>query len=714
MQTTASDRDLLSSRRTMLVLMSLNTLFDYLYCMLVGNAFGLMPVFGGALYMFGRVSAALARLCLGRDGQYLTRKMKFAATLLLAALLIYQLLLLAVFPLLTDPVAMWTLFAVALCLMLRGELARRLTWARMQGKLHLSAFWGILSLLVFVPLTVLFILFWNALPSATAWQALAGFALSTLLECYVLWRERGTLAAKEFEKSADREQVEQIAAELRSVNAYHAFSRLFSLVLTALQVTLVIVYTFIGLTTSEMMSCLLVALACTFIMRELTDFAIAKLRHRPALTNLLLVGLFLWIYGLFLFYRQLGGTQNVMLSYLSLGLSVSGLTVTITCMARLERRMADVAQFGLREEHFHGYAKVRAIQTELAMLVGQTAALTLLVILCIPVLGRAVPHDLDSFLRSFRPLMILPALLLLVAALVSTLHFPLTSRHFQKLRRWLRLKDEGMDNPALTKQLDSVVVKRHKNRFGLKLLLSLMRPLYYHKVIGKENVTPYEDGTMILICNHGEMYGPVVSNLYIPITFRPWVLHHMMDRDAIIEHMYQGTMVRQKWLPEKWKRPIIKMITPLLQWVFQSLDAIPVFRGEPRKLLGTFRLSVEAMQAGDNILLFPENAEKHHVVGQKGYATEGTGELYTGFAMLGPAYYAKTHRRAVFIPIYASKKCRTLTIGKGIVYRPEAPATEEKLRIVDALLASMDEMYQKELEQRTSSEVSKKQDKFGA
>jgi len=72
------------------------------------------------------------------------------------------------------------------------------------------------------------------------------------------------------------------------------------------------------------------------------------------------------------------------------------------------------------------------------------------------------------------------------------------------------------------------------------------------------------------------------------------------------------------------------------------------------------------------------------------------GQLYTGFAMIAPMYYAKTHKRAVFVPIYASRKHRTLTIGQGVVYDPDNNATAEKLRIVDALLDSMQAMYEQE------------------
>ena len=64
--------------------------------------------------------------------------------------------------------------------------------------------------------------------------------------------------------------------------------------------------------------------------------------------------------------------------------------------------------------------------------------------------------------------------------------------------------------------------------------------------------------------------------------------------------------------------------------------------------------------------------------------------------MIAPVYYQKTHKKAVFIPIYASKRLRTISFGQGIEYRPEAPATQEKLRIVGELQAGMEKLYQAE------------------
>ena len=123
---------------------------------------------------------------------------------------------------------------------------------------------------------------------------------------------------------------------------------------------------------------------------------------------------------------------------------------------------------------------MRAASTEIAILLGQMAALILLTLLCMPA-GAAASLDLPTLTGAFRPLMIAPVLLLVLAAIVATLRFPLNNRHFQKLADWLTLDSEGIDNPALKKQLDSVVVKRHKNRFGVRIIITLLRPLYYHK-----------------------------------------------------------------------------------------------------------------------------------------------------------------------------------------------------------------------------------------
>ncbi|MDD3337198.1 MAG: hypothetical protein PHI98_17075, partial [Eubacteriales bacterium] len=628
----------------------------------------------------------------GEDRKYVLKPMRIACVCLSVLMLLCTIALVAFYPFLLITPPMWAILSIVVITLLREAAARRLVGRKMRRTISKRAFWEIMTALYLVSLGLAcWTLFLN-LSGLSAWQMLGGFALGALLEIYSLWRQRDMLALEGTPDDTPPELIREMSAELKSMGAYNAYQRLHLLVLMALQMTLILVYTFIGLTITELFTCMVLAVASTLVMRELADFCLKRVQT-TASTQVLLVGLFLWLYGLFLFYRKLGAAPDLTMGYVDLCLSVSGLTISGTALADLETRMTDVAQFKL-QKHMQGYSKIRTVGTEMAITLGQLLALISLTVLCIPQ-GMLTELELGKLAATLKPLMIVPPLLMVLAALISALQFPMNNRYFAKLAKWLTLEEEGESNPALRAQLDSVVVKRHKNRFGVKIIITILRPLYYHKVIGKERLQGYEDGSMILVCNHGELYGPVVANLYVPVTFRPWVIAEMTNREAIVEHMYVGTMMRQRWIPEKWKRPILRAITPILIWVFDSLEAIPVHRGKPRELMHTFRDTMDAMQAGDNVLLFPENGE-NHAPGEKGYALEGVGQLYTGFAMIAPMYYAKTKKCAVFVPIYASKKLRTVTIGEGIVYDPKANASEEKMRIVNGLLGQMQGMYEKE------------------
>ena len=227
-------------------------------------------------------------------------------------------------------------------------------------------------------------------------------------------------------------------------------------------------------------------------------------------------------------------------------------------------------------------------------------------------------------------------------------------------------------------------MKELKRPLGVRAIVTFLRAVYPHRVLGAEKLTAYEQGDVLFICNHGEIYGPVAAMLYVPTVFRPWVFSRMMEKDAIVEHMYYGTMERQKWLPEAWKRPLLRKIAPFLVYLFEGVHAIPVYRGHPKELMKTFRVTLDAMRDGHNILIFPENADEHEE-GKSGFIKDGVGDFYTGFAMLGMMHWARNKRRAVFVPVYANKKKRTVTIGDGIAFDPENATNEEKLRIAQTL-----------------------------
>lgn len=345
--------------------------------------------------MSARMAGAFAHTFLSDRHKYLTRRTRVVFCVLTAVTLLCRLALIALYPVLWTATPVWLTFAAVLSIALRSVAGRRLIGRRMRRTIGARAYWLLTALVHLVPLAAMAWILSANLDAATAWQLWGGFAAGGVLELYSQWRERDLLALEDLPDDTDPQTAAQMAADLREVNAFDAFQRMHTLVLIALQLTLVMVYTFIGLSTQELLVCMLLAVACTVIMREVSLLCL-RLVKRPFDTQLLLVGLFLWLYGLILLYRQLDSRPELLMSALAVALCTSGLAVSVTALAELERRMTDVAQFRLKDR-MRGYAQLRASSTEIAILLGQMLALILLTLLCMPSVplapaGSALAH----------------------------------------------------------------------------------------------------------------------------------------------------------------------------------------------------------------------------------------------------------------------------------------------------------------------------------
>ncbi|MBQ6255035.1 MAG: hypothetical protein IJJ60_00470, partial [Clostridia bacterium] len=148
----------------------------------------------------------------------------------------------------------------------------------------------------------------------------------------------------------------------------------------------------------------------------------------------------------------------------------------------------------------------------------------------------------------------------------------------------------GRENAPLHDQLEAVVVKRSLKRYGIKAVILTLWPLCYHKIRGKEKVRLDEDTPCVFVCNHGEIYGPVVATLYIPFFFRTWVTYEITDVNIIADRSMNGAFQKVKGPWRKMLDWIMRKIgAPFIAWVMKSLDSIPVYHDNPRGLMQTFR-----------------------------------------------------------------------------------------------------------------------------
>lgn len=671
---------------------SLHGLYDYLYCMLVSSILVALPVFGGALFMCGQVASVFLTTYAGQARSLLPKAARRWQTALLVLLLIISLCVVVLYPIAMDSPRMWMVFALVLLMMLRSEACRRLIRLNRTGRLSTRRLAAWLTGMQLALLAVMAASFLYNLGGAEAWQMLAGYALCSAMECYCMLKDSDALRPM---PPLEAEQARQMGETLRGANAYKTYETLSTLILAALVMTLIVMHTFLAVTAEQLLRRMVLAVATMLISREAAEALLRwrEKRRRADPTNLLLIGLFLWLYALMLFARTLGGeTVRTVSVYVFLAMCSAGGGLCLTCLARMEDAMMQVAQFTAGGDTA-GYGPLRAAQQRLARLLGEMLALAALTVLCF-MGGQKLPLDIRQLAASFQPIMVLPALLTVLAALLSLLRFPLSNRWMDKLARFLRLKEEGGDNPALEKQLNNVVVKPHRQPFGTRMLMAVLRPFFRHELKGVENIVPDVNNPIVFLCNHGEIYGPVASMLCMPVPVRPWVISDMaVSKEEVSAYVYKYTFGPATWLgPLRW--PLARLVGPISVWGMNQLECIPVFRNKPRELMTTFRTSVEALQAGDNILIFPENpdADRDH----PGYEHGGMGELYRGFVMLAQVYYNRTGKRCRFLPMYAHKGLRTLSFGTEIDYDPDNDPMAERDRVVEEAHGQMTALAERE------------------
>lgn len=675
-------------------LATLSGVYAYMFCMMTSSALMEMPILGGAIYMCGQAAMVLLSICTPPLKYFYSANLRNWTAVITGVMLLLNSTLLVFYPIQVEDARVWVLLAVVLLMLLRSALGKRLIRISIQRgmpeKRFVTLYVGTHLLCTLGAGVVLFL----CLPGLPAAQLLGGFALVSALEAYGQLKDRAEQCM--LLEPVSPESYFNLRERIGKVNAYTSYEVLSACVMVALEITLVLMYTFLAVTGEQLLTCMLLSVGCTLLAQETVDFVLRRRerRQRSDPTALMLIALFLWLYSLVLFGRAMeSGAPQSPEAYFSLILCSVGVSVCLTVLMRMERTMVQVAKFSAGSE-LGGYRQMRRAGTELATLCGEMIVLCALTILSFAA-GKNLPRNGAEFAARFQPLLVIPAAIAVLGALLGTLRFPLSQRYMDKLSRFLQLKQEGEENPALEKQLEKVVVKPHRQPFFINAVKACLRPFFRHTLQGTENIVEDVNNPLVFLCNHGEIYGPVAAVLNIPVPIRPWTISEItVDKDEMAEYVYKYTIKRQRWLPECLKMPIAKLIGPISVWAMGCLESIPVFRNKPRDLMNTFRMSVEALQAGDNLLIFPENPNA--VAQDHGYERQGIGELFSGFEMLAPIYYNKTGKCLRFVPAFAHQKMRTLTFAPIITFDPNNEPNAERERIVTYLQDTMREMYETE------------------
>lgn len=188
----------------------------------------------------------------------------------------------------------------------------------------------------------------------------------------------------------------------------------------------------------------------------------------------------------------------------------------------------------------------------------------------------------------------------------------------------------------------------------------------------------------VLVGHHQSFYGPISCMLWLPDTVNIWVASHLFNFKECFNMYYGLTFKKTIKLPK-----IIALIMATLCALFippllKSARAIPVYR-ESKNIMKTFDLSIELLNKGEQILIFP-NIE---------YNDNGQimGEIHTGFTHLEKLYHRFNNEHLGFVPIIIDKTTGVITNTSAIYFNYDKPYNVEKDILVNQIIDNINLRY---------------------
>jgi hypothetical protein len=190
---------------------------------------------------------------------------------------------------------------------------------------------------------------------------------------------------------------------------------------------------------------------------------------------------------------------------------------------------------------------------------------------------------------------------------------------------------------------------------------------------------------VVFVSNHAAALGAIAVPCSLPLRVYPWVVNDMMDFSKAPEYLRKDFIEPQLHISPQYSLKIAALLSKISVRLLRALDCIPVWKSEA--VAETYRLSVQALAQGKNLLIFPEDPS------QKMNELYQMTPFYKGFTRLGEMYYKQTGKTLRFYPLAVHPVARKIKIGMQVSYNPYNEPVRERLRIKNVLESAIHNLY---------------------
>ena len=208
--------------------------------------------------------------------------------------------------------------------------------------------------------------------------------------------------------------------------------------------------------------------------------------------------------------------------------------------------------------------------------------------------------------------------------------------------------------------------------------------LWGGELVGEENLP--SRGPAVFIANHQAATGPIAAACSIPLRLYSWTIADMVDEEKAADWLRWDFVERTLHVKPPASAWVARRLSKITVPFLRSLGCIPVYKGDYDRMIDTLRMSMDVLQQGKFLLVFPED------IMLPADTETGMRPFQRSFARLGELYYEETGKCLEFYPV-ATHPSGYVLIGKAVTFNPNNATGLERHRLKYLLEDTVRAMY---------------------